>query len=68
MKPYRGIKLPEGIDGAKVQKAVKKLLGHPIPVPLTSSCLLPLTPREQGFVLGVLYEAHATEQEEPRDE
>lgn len=66
MKPYRGIKLPEGMDGAKINNALKKMSGQPVPVVGTPAALLPLTPQERGFALGVLYEAHATMQEEAK--
>jgi hypothetical protein len=51
--------IPEGCNERKILKAFEKLFNGPQPVPPTAATLLPLTPMEKGFVLGVLAEYHA---------
>jgi hypothetical protein len=48
--------LPDGCDARKVLRALQKLADHPLPIPTTAAALLPLTPFERGYVLGVLAE------------
>ncbi len=51
--------IPEGCDGIKILKAFEKLIDVRPPIKNSDAALLPLTPMEKGFVLGVLAEYHA---------
>jgi hypothetical protein len=48
--------LPDGCDARKVLAALQKLEGVPLPISPRDAALLPLTPFERGYVLGVLAE------------
>jgi hypothetical protein len=48
--------LPEGCNARKVLAALQKLEGVPLPISPRDAALLPLTPFERGYVLGVLAE------------
>lgn len=54
--------VPAGCNFKKILKAAQKLRGvNPASIKLSDAALLPLTPMEKGFVLGVLTELHAKE-------
>lgn len=45
---------PAEYDSKKIMKALEKLAGATEPVLLSDAALLPLTPGEKGYVLGIL--------------
>lgn len=47
--------MPDEYNARKVLAALEKLDERKDEIPLTDAALLPLTPGEKGFVLGVLY-------------
>lgn len=46
--------VPEEYDSVKIRKALTKLAGATEPVKLTDAALVPLSPGERGYVLGIL--------------
>lgn len=52
---FQGGPMPAICDAARTLKALDKLLDHPFPhLAVGSSSLLPLTPFERGYVIGLL--------------
>jgi len=49
-----GVRVPDGCDDRKILKALLKLEKAPLPIPNSHAALLPLTPMEKGFALGLL--------------
>lgn len=52
--------MPEECSQKKILKALEKLAGVPMPIKTTDAALMPLTPMEKGYVLGVLAEYMAS--------